>query len=264
MVYSRRRRVFRKRPSRLKKRWTLSAQIGKNVPIVGGTGLRLSSRSLKNVVTQVIKKTGESKIYINKPTAQANVSTGLLHNTIYTFNPLQGIALGTGERNRVGDSIFVKFIKLRYATQCTAAAPCQKYRVMVIKSDEKFNVPPTAFGSGFGLSDLFWPDGGGNYSLETIRCLKNLKDASITSVLYDRIHDVNFHSYDNGPNTIQGKAWDVTIPVNKKVSYDNVNSNYLKGDNYYVITIPWIGGGSTGSTQATYTEVQCMVTYIDS
>lgn len=256
-----RRKTFRKRPStRLKKRWTLSAQVGKNVPIIGGTGLRLSSRSLKNVVTQVMNKTGESKIYIYnayKDITDANPA----HNTIYTHAPLQSMALGTGERNRIGDSIFCKFIKLRYSFQANQTLSTTKLRVIVIRSDRQSPTPPNRFGSAFGLNDLFYADNDGNYPVETIRGLLNLKDANINAVLYDKVHTCSYQGPQLGANSVAGKTFDVTIPVNKKLTYDT--SGYQKGDQYYVITIPWIGGGATGTTLMPYVECQSMVTYLD-
>ena len=138
-----------KRNARFKKRgFQLSAKIGKNVPFIGGSSLRLGTRAnkaVKKVVRRELNKQEEIKQYY--PTSAT--SSALTHNTVYTMSPIQGLAKGTNASDRIADQIFLRKIVITGDLQCSATQSVITHRVLVFWNDQQTSTT-WGFNSVFG------------------------------------------------------------------------------------------------------------------
>lgn len=166
---------------------------------------------------------------------------GGLHNGIYTCNLTAGVIAGTGDDQRVGDSIQLASLKINglLSTVLASTASCQ-YRVIVGYSGEEYNLPNTLSASGLSTTELFQTGTGATWRITSI-----INPKAFT-VLDDRIFTLN--------NSITGVAdiqeFAYTVPVSTAFNYQSNGSVYGKTRNLYLVWIPCILNGATGLTNA--------------
>lgn len=247
--------VYKKKANTKSKRWYFDARIGRNVPIVGGSGFTFGTtppqkRAIKAVVKRELQNAEESKRYVN-----THASTTLTHNTIYTWAPFQGLNPGVGVSERIGSSIYAKALKIRGYYRINTTIPNAKLRIMVLTSDVNLGVGAT-FGSGLGTSDLFIPGSTGNVQALG---LVNLKDGQVRQVLCDKT--ISLELQEGLLGSTNDRMFEMTCWLNKKVDYET--SGYNKSKNYYIIIIPYIPGGVTAVTTLPEVQLTTMLTYKD-
>lgn len=239
------------RGKRLQKRWYFDATIGKNVPIIGGTGLRMGSgplqkRSLNALVKQAVTATLPQKHKVIDAVTAAKYA----HQTNYTFNPLGNIPVGTGEQQRLATEIRVKYIKLRICLQndTTLGAPAQNFpkqvRILWVRSDEQVMGGLDTFGSGLGNSALWQP----GFSLP----FNAFIDSDRCTVLADKIVKLPNPTIADAATLLQQTSvvfdFDCPIPAGGiPFKYDGLTTNYSSvNKNLYCVMIPYMPDGTTG------------------
>jgi len=163
----------------------------------------------------------------------------LVHNTITTMIPTQGITQGNGNTQRDGDSITLEALKLKGTVVTNAVAGAYQYRIIVGYTGEEYttaNIGST-LQSGIGSSELFLP----NFSVWLTNALINPK---AFTALYDETIDVNSQL-----SAIQDVAnFNVTVPLHTSFAYQSSGSVQGKTRNLAVLVIGNVAGGVTGTT----------------
>lgn len=215
---------------RLNKRWYIDATIGKNVPIIGGSGFKagtgtLTKRSLDTHIKKVVKRSVlEPKLY----RSGLLTASGVNHNAIYTHNLLSGIVQGDDEENRTGDSIGIKScrINMQYFGLGTGLINTQHVRVMVVKS-KVANATTGIISAALGTTDIFWDSPA---ELMTAMVCYNQ-----CSVLMDKTFKLN--PTFSGQRTDFVTSFNVDLPSTFK--YSEANGALGKFYNYYLVVIPY-------------------------
>lgn len=229
----------------LRKRWSASASV--KLPLGSGQ-VRLSSRGLKSVVKREINKSEETKVY----TTGSISSTLLKHNTIYTLQPTQFITQGTDYVNRTGNTIFLRHVKLKGLVS-PGTANYITYRVMGIWSESQYIGASFAFNSGVGVTDLFHSANFYTYAL--------VNPKLPSTVIYDKLHTVK--------NTITGVEstfpLELDLPIMRKMIYQPGSglTKLFKDKQLYIIIIPYVAGGTSGTTNVGAWDLQATCTFKD-
>lgn len=232
---------------RFRKRWYIDARVGKNVPIIGGSGIRLGTRGVKKIVRREISRAEETKIFATNDLK----STGLLMNTLYTLSPLT-ITGGTGSNQRIGKDIYLRHLKVRLAIQNTTTQNQVQYRVMVLWSDSQYILDWTTYaGVGIGSSDIFY--GSNNYTGALIDNKRNVK------IICDKLYTVTAPV----SGTLVKKNFSFDCPLFQKVTFINAANNILKDMQLYVVVIPTTPAGTSGVTAVGDFSAQALLTYKD-
>jgi len=244
---------------RLGRRWYVDAAIPKAVPFIGGASFKAGSGTLsKRSLQQMIRQTSS----VDKQKVFSDVLVTANHNTLYTWNPLSNIAIGTGELARLGQSIHVDTIKVK--GQITNFSQVNKdhdivVRLMWVKHTAQYGTGSNAFVSGLGSSQIF-VDGSStmtNAIVDKTRCTK-LKEERI--VLSPNYHTAASQHYRYIPF-----EFDCPLPKDGiNFTYNTVTSNYGKTNNYYLIaTATQILDGVSGTTVCANIEFDSQVQFSD-
>lgn len=235
----------------LRKRWFVDARIGKNVPIIGGTGFAAGSGAkkkaapLRRMIRREIYKQEEVKTLI------ANLSSpsgGMIHNTLYTNAPLQNLQTGTADGQRTGSQIFLRHLKIRGIFRPSVSAGQTDLRMLVVFADKQVSTPGVW---GTGANSLSQTDLMYSTTLPVPHALLNNKQDF--KLLCDRIIPVKY------AGQLIDKRFEVDCPVFKKLTFNGV---YNKEGNIYVVVVAQnntVAGGSVVGT----VYVDTLVTYVD-
>lgn len=175
--------AYRRGRRQLRKRWYVDARIGKNVPIIGGTGFVAGTgrrpyqrRALATYVKRQVIKQEETK-----ETVSRIMATGMTHQNVYNLK-LNNIPQGTGGKERVGDSVFYCGFNLKFSVVPSLANTF--WRIYVVRARQS---SPTTTATAFdgaspaiGASLLFRnsdtnPDSYLNTDDVNVICSKQLK-----------------------------------------------------------------------------------------
>lgn len=163
------------------------------------------------------------------------------HNTIYTANITNKITQGTGNQNRIGDSIYLCAAKIQGTIVTPTASGNYMYRIIVGFSGEEYNPTPmlgiSYFGSGLTTSELF-------LGAPTVVMPNAIINPKAFTVLCDYKFTIDSVLSANS-NT---KAVDVSVPIEQKFLYQAGTVGMGKYKNLYVVVIGWVKGGVTGTT----------------
>ena len=250
MVYNYKTMNRNTKPSTKQKRWYVDAQIAKTVPLIGGSSFKAGSGPLtKRSLQTLIRETNESKQKI----IVATNTSGLLHNTIYTYNPLGNIPIGTGANSRIGQDIFVKNIRLEgLLTNVGGVASMEvHFRVMVVSSNSQTLSGSDALSSGLGSTDIFVQ--GSNYLIDSI------PDNNRCTVLHDSHHKL----IPQGSGSTTQSRISLNFGKGKVLKYLTPTSNYATNKNIYVVVIPYYCGGTTGTTVIGSIQWESVVDFTD-
>lgn len=231
------------------KRWYFGATA--SLPIVGKTGIEFGSgtktkRSLGKLVDKRILSHAESKRKIIDNSGVVDP----FHNTVYTQNPLGNIPQGSQIFARTGDEIHVNWIKYVFHFYNKNVVQNQKMRVMFVSADQEVRGSADSFGTGLTTGDIFM-----NYYDPLI----SIPDFKKVTVLHDEIVSIPGQTV-TGQRT--GVVKEFKFSLNRTHSY-RTGSSYKNGKNYYLVVIPHIEEGITGTTRAGNWDCQIMISYKD-
>lgn len=219
------------------------------------TKTRRTKRTVTKAVQRVLKKHVEVKRFIPAAFNRSSFSA-LKHLVVYDTAPLQILNAGSGEGQRISTAINVKDLYLTINWQSIAStAPFTKIRVMVFWSDNEYAAPPTNLHANFVASDLLLSN---TYQTESIYGKPDLKTGVIDRLMYDKTftNECNFSGA-----FAKSVVKNIRVPINQKVDYRN--DGYLRQNQLYAVIIPYIGGGSAGSTDLPFFGMSSMITYTD-
>jgi len=257
MAYSR--KNYQKRStapkSRFAKRWYIDASIPKSVPFIGGSSLRAGSGTLnKRSLNAIVKRELSNNLSLKKKVINITSLDNFKHNTLYTFNPLGNITIGTGENARLSTDIHVKKIQvsMRITNRTDLAPPflcsATHIRMMWVRSENDVLASSDTFASGLGTSSLF-VDGQNDPMLSTL-------DKDKLTVLSDTIYEIPASPifYDTAlataKPTISSKVIHFDCPQKEfGFKYQTLTSGYSAvNKNVYLVLCPYIEGATTGDT----------------
>lgn len=169
-------------------------------------------------------------------------NAALLHNTVYTMCPSQGITQGTGNANRLGDRVHLEALKIQANFQSSATAGAYSYRILVGYSGEEYTTANIAsqFVSGLGTTQLFFPS---TVNFWTVNGIVNPK---AFTVLYDQTVDIN--SQITAVSDVV--SYSHTVPLGIDFPYQDSGSVQGKFKNLYIVVIGCVAGGTSGVTAA--------------
>jgi len=178
-------------------------------------------------------------------------NTSFLHNTIYTANPLTGIAYSNLDNGRVGDFIHIKQMSLKFcldtASNTTVNTPIIVRAMLIVVTDDSSQA---AFGSGIGSTSIF-----SQYT--TSQLIAARVDPKLCKVLCDNL------TYVTPTSTSSGfQVFHLECAVNSDFEY-RTNTNNGTASNLYWILIPSISGGTTGTTKVANLTYDYATVYVD-
>lgn len=231
---------------RFRRRFYFDARIGKNVPIIGGTGIRFGKRAMRKVARSEIMRNEETKIWATTEIA----SNVLTQNTMYTLSPIQGLIQGVAENQRVGQQVFMRHLKIRGSITNNVATPSVYYRVLVCWLDEQF-VQGWAFVTGqINQPLLFY--GSGNL---TTALLNNKTGAKV-------ICDRYYYNVAQYSGNYKIRKFSIDCPLFEKVTF-NTTGVLLNQKQLYVVIIPFTPGGINDTTAVGELRVSSILSYKD-
>lgn len=222
----------------------LSQPIGKKTVLRGGFSATRTMTKRRRL-RRGYYKTFKARVRDIPPAKHhAGVSeTVLTDNGIFTMGITQGVGPGTGNNQRIGDSIFLEALKINGHFQSSENSNGYKFRVIVGYSGEEYGTTVLATGN-LSAQEIFLPSGGENIN-------KIVNPKAFTAV-YDEVIDIN--SQIEGDGTIQ--SYRATIPLKKNFPYQEATSVYGKTNNLYVVVIGYgiglVDGTSVGAIYMTY------------
>lgn len=199
------------------KGWGVDFQVGSGEPQKGKRSLAVSSTQRFN----------SSAVFA---TATAN--------TIYTFNPIAAIALGTGSNQREGAAINLRAVSFRYTIESAQTVNTGVvWRVMIVASPAQFS--GANFGSGLGIPDLYFAP----FSTTVAGHI----DGRLAKVLCDTTHELK----PRVTGTADAVFGSVDCEINTPFEF-RTGSVYGESLNLYVVLTTYTPYGVTGSTATGY------------
>lgn len=241
--------------TRFRKRWYFDATIGKSVPIIGGTGLRMGSgpltkRSINTAVKSAMINTLAKKTKVINPTTFVPLN----HDTWHTLNPLGNIPIAVGEASRLSTDIHVKQIKFTAVVANLLGLPTASrtqaiyVRAILVRSEVDAIAGIDTFASGLGGTNLLV---NGQNSTQL-----GMLDKDKCTVLADQTFRVPQSTVDGCPSTLK---FDFNCPLqNFPFKYESLTSNYSSvNKNVYLVLAPYLLGPSIGTSAC---EIQFSMT----
>lgn len=233
----------------------------KRYPTKKGKGRKRYNKktAVLRVVRREIFKQEETKVKSLAP----YTSNVLAMNIMYTMSPFQTIALGTSDSERIGQSIYVRHVKITGSVSNNPLIMSAGVRILVYWMDEKFNTQWGAWNYATGPSQtaLFYDTTSGG-AANQLNAIVNNKLGN--PVIYDRvIMCTQQQPVANGQLVV--KNFKIDLPIFKKFTYEYGSTPYCFNDKQlYISVIPWSPLGTPGTTQPINLSVQGIVTYKDS
>lgn len=258
MVFVKRRAPARPK-RRLKKRWYLDASIGKNVPLIGGTGLRMGSGLIKRQIRQELARQQDNKQVAGHQPYE-NLITHLGMDTLYVSSPVQNMVEGTSNSNRTGSEVFLRYSKVKGLLGNKSTLAEVRYRLMCVASSKPYSATTTTPQSWGGISAQFITDGLFNSGYQV------LYNATInnTNSNFKVLEDKKIVIRPTISGSVKTVPFEMTCKHMKKVTYSGTTSqSVLRGWNYYFIIIPYSAGLATAS-EVGFVDSEYLVTFTDS
>lgn len=186
------------------------------------TTIKHTKPALVALIKKTIKTEAETKSFINSAYTHTGTS-----DLVHVSNLIAPMTQGVGEGQYIGEKMFIKNINFKAVISRLAANGSEDLfvRVLIIKTKEP--ITNTSI-NGATYTDIFR---GSATAVATV----GMVDLNKVTLVYDKLVHVD-------PPTISGalgqKAWSYNLKLNKKVTWDQSNSNYLKDGNYYIVTVP--------------------------
>jgi hypothetical protein len=247
---------------KLRKRWYFDATIGKSVPLLGGTGIRMGTGMVKRAVRQELARRQDTKILAGHQV----MSGSLKMDTFYTVSPYQLLTQGTDKNQRVGNEIFLRYIRLRGLIGNSSNMPEVKYRVLCVASNKLYTGSTPQNWNGVGSVSASWiPD---QLFLPGYGVLYNaLIDNQNTNhvVLVDKKLTIRSDTAGATAGSVSVKTipFDVTCKIMKRVVFAQSGAGLLRNWNYYMVVIPYSPGQATG-VDVGFIDSEYLVSFNDS
>lgn len=195
----------------------------------GGVGGITTTRRINNKKRKGTKKTFKSKVKSINPAKHLSGNTGVTINNavIYTMNLTAQIGQGTGNNNRLGDSVYLEALKMEGFFQSATDPNAYRFRLIIGWSGEEYGTTTLASGS-LTSSELFLP------STDTTVTNAIVNPKAFTT-LYDEVHDLNSQVSDY--RTIQSTRF--TIQIKQSFPYQAATSVYGKTKNLYAVVVAY-------------------------
>lgn len=209
----------------------------KRIASYTGTMVQKKRRQQRSVsLKTLIKRTEPAKHY----TWENNAA--LLHNTLYTCIPTQGITQGTSITNRLADSVYLCALKISGQFLSATTAGAYSMRIIVGWTGEEVTTAGIASGlvSGLGLGDVFLSSTAGIWTANG-----QINSKAFTT-LYDQTIDIN--SQISAVSDIS--SFNITVPLNQSFYYQAAGFTQGKTRNLCVLVVAGVAYGTTGVTAA--------------
>lgn len=159
--------------------------------------------------------------------------TGMIHNTIGSISPTQLLTQGTGNTNRIGDSVYLQNLVINGYYTCPAVAnSICRLRVIVMWSRNILDNQTFVTGV-VPTTDIFLP---GTATIAT----NGIVNTKACTILADVILEVN-PSISTAKDI---KSFAMTVPLNQTFDYVAAGSSKGKRKNLFIVAIPFkVGGG---------------------
>lgn len=213
--------------------------------------INYDSKKLKSVIKRVELKNAENKLYA----FQCDLAT-TTHQTIYTLGLNTAMIQGFGSNNFEGRQIYLNNFRIRMHYFNNQSDSSMYGRLIICKATEEYAGASVAWSSisRFNSSIFINPS---DY-------LTAFVDYKHITVISDQVIKCPQHVITSQVNSM---FTEVDIPVNKQIKfrYDAaVSANtFAKEDNFYAIWIPYVEGGTIGTTAAGGFQMQLMTSYKD-
>jgi hypothetical protein len=235
------------------KRWYVDASIPKAVPFIGGSSFKAGSGTLsKRSLDTMIKRAGETKQKIYT----GGASVAMTQNTIYSFNPLGNIPIGTGANSRIGSSIFVKSFDINLLLSnygATLWIDTVSFRIMLVKIDQEYLSGTDTLAAGVGSTDIF--------VASSAQMLNSHIDKNKAHVLYDQTHTLENNGA--GSACVTQKPVRLSLLKDKSFKYSSHTSNYSNYGNYYLLVMPYVVGKASGTSIIADVRYESVVNFSD-
>jgi len=197
-------------------------------------------RQAKTKVSAAIKR--EIRKVSMRNTEIKNCSTGssasLTHATQQAYNQTAIIINGTNSLQRVGDEIFLQYLRLNFLISAPTTAGAYSYRLMAVYSSEEY--ANTSFSTAsLAFSEMFLINATAGTNVSAVPNLKAI------TILYDTVVDVN--SNITGVSEVANVHTVINLK-NHRFPYQAGGSAQGKFKNLYIVVIPYVVGGVVGTT----------------
>lgn len=164
--------------------------------------------------------------------------TSLIHNVITTMIPTSGIIQGTGNTQRVGDSITLCALKLKGFFNTDTSANAYSYRIIIGYTGEEFSGIGSTLGSGLGATELFLQN-------TTSTVITGIINPKAFTVLEDYTVDIN--SLIAATRDVMSYSLNVNLGDTRFV-YQSNGSTQGKTRNLAIVVIGSVVAGASGVT----------------
>lgn len=162
-----------------------------------------------------------------------NVYVSATHSTLYSYNPLSIIAVGTAANQRIGSGIKLKGVSFRFEIN-SAVTAVSTWRVLLVASTYQFSA--TNFGSGLGTTNLFFAGGSSNGVHPHV-------DARVAKVICDTTYELKPRITGQKDSVFRSVDCEVDMPFAFQTG-----SVYGETANLYLVVTASTPGGATGVT----------------
>lgn len=194
------------------------------------------SRGRSTSLKALVKSTEPAKHY-----TLSNNAT-LLHNTIYTCIPTQGIAQSLTNTGRIGDSVYLCALKVKGFYQSATTANAYTFRIQVGWSGEEYGTANIAgqLVAGLTAAEVYLP------TTTTLATVNGIVNPKAFTILYDQVIDINSQI----AATVDVQSFDAIISLNQNFQYQSDGSVFGKTRNLCVVVSAVVASGASGVTPA--------------
>lgn len=258
MVFRRKVKTRRNPKRRLRKRWHVGFNVGRNVPIVGGSSFSMGSG---NFVKRLVRREMLKQQDVKQAAGSQFYQTGtdpLKHDTIHCCSPIMTITQGVNSWQRVGSEAFIRYMKI-HGILGTGEAEV-RYRVMCVATTKVYNPATVEPQNWAGIAQSFITDGLFIPATST-QLYSRLVNKQNTDFVV--IHDKKYICRNDRVGVLETVPFDDTCKIMRKVEFSSTAIGPLKTWNYYVMIIPYCAGKAVGDPVG-FVDSQYLITFTDS
>lgn len=216
-----------------------------------GTGM------VKRAVRQELARRQDTKIL-----AGHQAFTGSLGmDTIYTVSPQQAIVQGTDKQNRIGNEIFLRYIRLHGLVGNSSTVPETRYRVMCIATNKTYTGSTPYDWTGAGAVSATWLTDGLFIRPSGTLLYNALIDNQNTN--FQVLLDKKIIVRSDTASMVKTVPFDVTCKVMKRVVFPSSSAGPLRNWNYYMLIIPYSAGKALNDPVG-FVDSEYLVSFTDS
>lgn len=187
----------------------------------------------KKQVRRIASRLSDHKQYSVLPTAISSAT----HGSTFAFNPLWGMAEGSGNENRTGSEVMISGIMIHgyFENQGSATEGSTQFRIRVYEDAEN------TFGSTtFTTVTQANQQTVGYYGVGS--SIVEANDKFQVNTLYDQVLQID----QQVSSAVYSKTCRIWIPLRKKFTF--ATNGFMKDKSVYFAVSPWVHGGTVGTT----------------